>query len=52
MKNLFLTTTICLIGLSTLAQTNLYENPRINEIVKGQDKILSSLNNRTLTLAF
>jgi len=48
MKNLFLTTTICLIGLSTLAQTNLYENPRINEIVKGQDKILSSLNKRNL----
>jgi len=48
MKNLILTTTICLIGLSTLAQTNLYENPRIIEIVKGQDKILSSLNKRNL----
>jgi len=39
MKNLFLTTTICLIGLySTLAQT----------AVQGQDKILSSLYNRNL----
>jgi len=38
MKNLFLTTTICLIGLSTLAQT----------AVQGQDKILSSLNKRNL----
>jgi len=56
MKNLFLTTTICLIGLSTLAQTPLYENLRFDEIAKGhnktavqgQDKILSSLNNRNL----
>lgn len=38
MKNLFLTTTICLIGLSTLAQ----------KAVQGQDEILSSLNNRNL----
>ena len=48
MKNLFLTTTICLIGLSTLAQSPFYENPRFDEIAKGQDKILSSLNNRNL----